>query len=168
VEEIRLGLLSPEEATDQVTALVGARPPAGLVEEVYARAEGHPFFTEQLVAAAVTDSGQLAQPVALPARLAELLIARVARCGPGAQAVLSVLAVAGRPFTEDMVGEVTELNSGRVRAAVREVTEARLLAVAVAGGHQLRHALLGEAVTASCFQVSGSRCTNGWRARWRP
>jgi DNA-binding CsgD family transcriptional regulator len=148
VEEIRLGPLSPEEATDQVTALVGARPPAGLVEEVYARAEGHPFFTEQLVAAAVTDSGQLAQPVALPVRLAELLIARAARCGSDARAVLSALAVAGRPLTEDMVGEVTELDSGRVRAAARELTAARLLAAPVAGGHQLRHALLGEAVAA--------------------
>jgi DNA-binding CsgD family transcriptional regulator/tetratricopeptide (TPR) repeat protein len=148
VEEIRLGPLSHEEVTDQASALVGARPPAGLVEEVYARAEGHPFFTEQLVTAAVTDSGQLAQPVALPARLAELLIARAARCGAEAQAVLSALAVAGRPLTEDMVGEVTELDPGRVRAAVRELMEARLLAAPVAGGHQLRHALLGEAVAA--------------------
>jgi predicted ATPase len=49
VEEIRLGPLSQGEVAEQITALVGAPPLAGLVEEVYARGEGHPFFTEQLV-----------------------------------------------------------------------------------------------------------------------
>jgi predicted ATPase len=76
-EEIRIGRLSQGEVAEQVTGLVGAPPPPGLVEQVYARAEGHPFFTEQLVAAAVTaDLDQLEQPVALPERLAELLVAR--------------------------------------------------------------------------------------------
>jgi hypothetical protein len=148
VEEIRLGLLSHEEVTDQVTALVGARPPAGLVEEVYARAEGHPFFTEQLVAVAVADSGQLAQPVALPARLAELLIARAARCGADARVVLSALAVAGRPLSERLLVEVTGVDRDTVLAAVRELTAARLLAVPADGGHRPRHALLAEAVAA--------------------
>ncbi len=153
VEEIRLGPLSREEATDQVTALVGTRPPAGLVEEVYTRAEGHlytraeghPFFTEQLVAAAVMDSGQ---PVALPARLAELLIARAARCGADARTALSALAVAGRPLGEGPLGEVTGLDEGTVRAAVHELTAARLLATPAGGAHRPRHALLAEAVTA--------------------
>jgi tetratricopeptide (TPR) repeat protein len=149
VEEIRLGPLSHEEVTDQVTALVGARPPAALVEEVYARAEGHPFFTEQLIAAGVIDSdGLLPESVGLPARLAELLVARLARCSADARAVLIALAVAGRPLAEDMVGEVTELDPGRVRAAVRELAEARLLAALADGGYQPRHALLAEAVAA--------------------
>ena len=88
VEEIRLGPLSRNEVAEQVTALVGEAPPEGLVEEVYARAEGHPFFTEQLVTAVITDSGQLA----LPTRLAELLLARAARCDAEARAVLAALA----------------------------------------------------------------------------
>jgi predicted ATPase len=146
-EEIRLSPLSQEEATDQVTALVGARPPAGLVEEVYARAEGHPFFTEQLVAAAVTDTGQLAQPVTLPARLAELLVARAARCSSDSRAVLSALAVAGRPLTEAMLGEIAGMDSDSVRAAMRELTEAWLVATTADGGHRPRHALLAEAVS---------------------
>jgi DNA-binding CsgD family transcriptional regulator len=157
VEEIRLGPLSHEEATDQVTALVGARPPAGLVEEVYARAEGHPFFAEQLVAAAVTDSGQLAQPVALPARLAELLIARTARCGADARAVMSALAVAGRPLSGPLLVDVTGLDRDSVVAAVRDLTAARLLAVPADGGHRARHALLAEAVTGEL--LPGERVT---------
>jgi DNA-binding CsgD family transcriptional regulator len=142
VEEIRLGPLSHDEVAEQVTGLVQAKPPGGLVEEVYARAEGHPFFTEQLVTAAVMDSGQLA----LPARLAELLIARVARCGADARAVLSVLAVAGRPLSEQLLVEVTGSDRDAVLAAVRDLTAARLLAFPADGGHRPRHALLGEAV----------------------
>jgi predicted ATPase len=130
VEEIRLGLLSHGEVVEQVSGLVGAPAPVSLVEEAYARGEGHPFFTEQLVAAAVTDSGRLAQPVALPARLAELLTARVGRCGADARAVLNALAVAGRPLTEDTLGEVTGLHPDQVRTAVGELTAARLLAAA--------------------------------------
>jgi DNA-binding CsgD family transcriptional regulator len=148
VEEIRLGPLSQGEVAEQVTALVGAAPPGELVQEVYARTEGHPFFTEQLVAAAVTESGELAQPVTLPARLAELLVARAARCGGDAREVLSALAVAGRPLTDGVLGEVTGLDPYTVRGAGRELIAARLLAAPADGGHRLRHALLAEAVGA--------------------
>jgi tetratricopeptide (TPR) repeat protein len=101
------------------------------------------------VAAAVSgDSGELAQPVALPERLAELLVARAARCGAGARALLNTLAVAGRPLTENMLGEVTDLEPGTVWTAVRELTAARLLAPPSDGAHRPRHALLAEAVSA--------------------
>jgi predicted ATPase len=101
VEEIRLEPLSRREVAEQIAALVEGSPPSELVEEVYARAEGHPFFTEQLVAA-VADSEQLAPTAALPARLAELFVGRTARCDANARAVLAALAVAGRPLGEDL------------------------------------------------------------------
>ena len=147
-EEIRLGPLSQSEVGEQIAALVEAPPPDELVAEVYARAEGHPFFTEQLVAAALTDSGGVVQPMRLPARLAELLLARTARCASDGQAVLAVLAVAGRPLSEAPLGEVTGLDEDAVRVAVHELTAARLLAAPADGGHRPRHALLAEAVTA--------------------
>jgi DNA-binding CsgD family transcriptional regulator len=148
VEEIRLGPLSRSEVAEQVTALTGVPPPGELVEEVYARAEGHPFFTEQLVAAAVIDSGRLSRPVALPERLAELLVVRTARCGDTARTVLNALAVAGRPLTEGLLGEVTSLEADPVRIAVHELGAARLLAAPIGGAHRPRHALLAEAVAA--------------------
>jgi DNA-binding CsgD family transcriptional regulator len=149
VEEVRIGPLSRAEVAEQITALLGAPPPAGLVEEVYVRAEGHPFFAEQLVAAVVTTgSGQVAEPVALPVRLAELLVARSAKCGSDARTVLEALAVAGRPLTEALLGEVTGLDPDRVRTGVRELTAARLLVAPSDGSHRPRHALLGEAVAA--------------------
>jgi DNA-binding NarL/FixJ family response regulator len=144
VQEIRLGPLSRNEVAEQVTALVGESPPAGLVEEMYARAEGHPFFTEQLVTAVISDSGRLA----LPARLAELLLARAAGCDAEARAVLAALAVAGRPLTDGLLAEITCMDADTVQGSVRELTEVRLLAVPSDGAHRPRHALLAEAVAA--------------------
>ena len=149
VEEIRLGPLSRVEAAEQAASLAGGPVPPRVAEELYARAEGNPFFTEQLVAAAMagTAHGGLRVPAGLPARLAELLAARAARCTGDARAVLAGLAVAGRPLTEDLVGAVTGLDVEAVCEGLRELAAARLLAEDTTGAaHRPRHALLAEAV----------------------
>jgi DNA-binding CsgD family transcriptional regulator len=149
VEEIRLGPLSRGEVAEQVAALAGGPVPSRVVDELYARAEGNPFFTEQLVAGGLPRGAgdSLGVPAALPARLAELLAARAGRCAGDARAVLAGLAVAGRPLAEDLVGAVTGLAVEGVRGGLRELAAARLLAEDTAGGaYRPRHALLAEAV----------------------
>ena len=149
VEEIRLGPLSREEVAQQAAALAGGPVPLRVVDELYARAEGNPFFTEQLVAAGLAGEagGGLGVPAGLPDRLAELLTARAGRCAGKARAVLAGLAVTGRPLDEDLVGVVTGLDAEAVRGGLRELAAARLLAEDTAGGgHRPRHALLAEAV----------------------
>jgi DNA-binding CsgD family transcriptional regulator/tetratricopeptide (TPR) repeat protein len=149
VDEIRLGPLTRAEVGEQVAALAGGPPPGRLAEEVYARAEGNPFFTEQLVAAALADpqDGAGVVPGGLPARLAELLLARAGRCGPDGRAVLAALAVASRPLAEAALGEVTGLGPEAVRRGLLELAAARLLADQTAGeASRPRHALLAEAV----------------------
>jgi DNA-binding CsgD family transcriptional regulator len=158
VEEIRLRPLSREEVADEIAALVGGPPPARLVDEVYARAEGNPFFTEQLVAAAQEEAagGVLRAPAGLPARLAELLAARAGRCRADARVVLRALAVAGRPLTEDLLAGITRSDVDAVRRALRELGAARLLADSTPErAYRLRHALLAEAVAAGL--LSGER-----------
>ena len=152
-EEIRLGPLSRAEVAGQAAALAGAPVSPQVAGELFARAEGNPFFTEQLVAAALVGQAgagsELRVPAGLPARLAELLAARAGRCAGDVQAVLAGLAVAGRPLGEDVLAAVTGLEAGTVRRGLRELAAARLLAEDTAGGgHRPRHALLGEAVAA--------------------
>jgi hypothetical protein len=124
--------------------------PPEVVDELFARAEGNPFFTEQLVAAvpAGLKEDTLSLPPGLPARLAGLLATRPARCAGDARAILDALAVAARPLTEDLLCAVTGLAVTVVRRGLRELSAARLLAdgASPGGGHKLRHALLGEAV----------------------
>jgi DNA-binding CsgD family transcriptional regulator/tetratricopeptide (TPR) repeat protein len=131
--------------------------PARVADELFARAEGNPFFTEQLVAAALAAGAgggprvpaELRVPAGLPPRLAELLAARAGRCAGDAREVLAGLAVAGRPLGEDQLGAVTGLDAEAVRQGLRELAAARLLAEGTPGaGHRPRHALLAEAVAA--------------------
>jgi DNA-binding CsgD family transcriptional regulator/tetratricopeptide (TPR) repeat protein len=149
--EIRLSPLSRAEAAGQIAALTGGPAPARFVDDLYTRAEGNPFFTEQLVAAALASpgSGALTTPAGLPARLAEFLTVRAGRCGDDAHAALTALAVAGRPLDEDLLGHITGLSPRAMGAGLRELAAARLLADNPAdGAHRLRHALLAEAIAA--------------------
>jgi DNA-binding CsgD family transcriptional regulator len=152
VAEIRLGPLSRAEVAGQVAALAGAPVLPWVVDELYARAEGNPFFTEQLVAAALADApdgSPLQAPAGLPGRLVELLAARAGRCAGDARAVLAGLAVAGRPLAEDRLATVTGLDVATVRAGLRELAAARLLAEDATGSeYRPRHTLLTEAVAA--------------------
>ena len=160
VEEIPLVPLSRVQVAAQVAALAGGRVPTGVVDELFARAEGNPFFTEQLVAAALAGGAPgagLRIPPTLPARLAGLLEARAGRCAGDARAVLDALAVADRPLEEGLLGEITGLEPEVVRRGLRELAAARLLAEETTSGrgHRPRHALLAEAVTSGL--LSGER-----------
>jgi DNA-binding CsgD family transcriptional regulator/tetratricopeptide (TPR) repeat protein len=149
--EVRLAPLSRNEVAEQAAGLVGEEVPPGFVEELHARAEGNPFLTEQLVAAALVREAAdgLVLPRQLPGGLVELLINRVSHVGADARAVLRAMAVAGRPLTERLLVEVTGLDDDRVRASLRELGDAKLLGPPTAsGGCRPRHALLAEAVTA--------------------
>jgi predicted ATPase len=48
-DEIRLSPLPRTEVAEQVCVLTGGPAPAPVIDALYARAEGNPFFNEQLV-----------------------------------------------------------------------------------------------------------------------
>src|SRR6266540_933483 len=88
VERLELRRFTRGELTEQL---------AGLVEEVYARSEGNPFFTEELVLAGDSAGASALQPTstaALPPSLQEVLLTRVVRLGRGTQELLRVTAAA--------------------------------------------------------------------------
>ena len=146
VAEIRLGALSRGEMAEQAARLAGEPVPEEFADALYARGEGNPFFTEQLVAHATF--GAAGGPAGLPGRLAQLLAARARDRGDDARAVLAALAIAARPLTEDQLSQVAGLGTDALRAALRELADARLLADDTADGVcRVRHALLAEAVT---------------------
>jgi hypothetical protein len=85
VRRLHLGGLTRSQVAEQVAALVEGSLPGGLVDEVVARGQGNPFFTEELVAARA--AGQT-----VPALLADLIAADVAALGPEARGVVAVVA----------------------------------------------------------------------------
>ncbi|MGH4025500.1 MAG: helix-turn-helix transcriptional regulator [Pseudonocardiaceae bacterium] len=150
VTEIRLAPLARDEVALQAAGLIGSVAPAGFVEELYVRAEGNPFLTEQLVAAALAAPGEgLSLPRQLPGGLAELLVTRVRQVSDDARTALAALAVAGRPLAEPRLAGVAGLDERGIRGALRELSAAALLAPDGLGDAcRARHALLAEAVLA--------------------
>src|SRR5262245_32759188 len=142
VAEVRLERLD----SDQVRRLIAELPlPDGvdldrLAAEVFARGEGNPFFTEQLVASA-SDGEQL------PGRLAKLLAARVHTVSPSAQDAITALAVLARPVPVAALRTVTLHDEETCLAAVKELDSASLV-VRDDRGLRPRHALVAEALLA--------------------
>ena len=142
-QRIHLTPLTPYEvevmAASVAPGLLSSDQTAALVR----RGDGNPFFVEQLLAAS--------EVTALSDELAELLRSRAAATTSVAHDVLRVLAVAGRPLSDDELATVTGHGADRVRGALRELLGAALARLSADGLCAPRHALLGEAVEAGLF-----------------
>jgi DNA-binding CsgD family transcriptional regulator/tetratricopeptide (TPR) repeat protein len=142
VVRIDLQRLPREAIAGQLAAILGEAPPPDLVDEVWARSEGNPFFAEELVAADETRTPDAPGP---PATLAQMLAARLAALSAPARDVLAWLAVAGRPVDEVLLGAVTERPQDELVSALREGLARHVLATDPGHGRiRFRHALLAE------------------------
>ncbi|HEX4813317.1 MAG TPA: AAA family ATPase [Nonomuraea sp.] len=136
VTSVELGPLGPGELSDYVTML--GRVDARELSEIVSRADGNPFYAEELFAA-------MAEGDSLPDGLASLLLSRVEVLSEAGQKVLRAAAVAGRRVEDDLLREVSELPLAEFEEAVREIVSRGLLRVDGIG-YTFRHALLQEAV----------------------
>jgi DNA-binding CsgD family transcriptional regulator/tetratricopeptide (TPR) repeat protein len=151
-ERLELDRLGRAESAEQMAAILGATPPVKLVEGVFARAEGNPFFTEELLAAAH------AGPAALPATLHDLLRGRIQAVSEPARQVLRAAAVVGRRAPHRLLAAVAGLDDPRLDQALREAVAAKLLATRPGGdGYEFRHALLREVADADLLPGERAR-----------
>jgi len=155
-DSVRLGLsgLSRDELAELARHVLAVEPPDELVDELRSRTSGNPYLAEELIGAAVSQSGastDISLPTRLPGELAAILVGRARRLSESARATLDVLAVAGRPMPERLVAQVTGLAPQVVASSMRELAETKLLATDDARselGCRPRHALLAEAISA--------------------
>jgi class 3 adenylate cyclase len=108
---LRLEPLGARDAQALVAALLGETVTLAAVHElVLAKAEGNPFFMEEIVQAlaeqGVLERGPLAN-VRLPASVQEVLAARIDRLDPSTKALLQTLAVVGRAVGGGLASEIT-------------------------------------------------------------
>ena len=145
VVRLELERFSRAELTEQLAGLLGTDPPARLVEDVYARSEGNPFFAEELLLA-----GEGGGPGTLPPSLREVLLTRVVRLGLRTQQLLRVAAAAGPGATQPLLAAVADIDDQQLLEGLREAVDQQLLVPDPAGGegYVFRHALLAEAVYA--------------------
>ena len=144
VESIELVRLERDEVGDLLAAIEGRRPPASVVEAIAQRAEGNPFFSEELLAAGSPDS------TALPARLRDVLLGRIGALSAPAGRLVEAASVAGRMVDHDLLGTVLGLDDDALADAIEEAIASTVLVPvdgdAAGGSYAFRHALLGEAV----------------------
>jgi len=138
---LTIGPLGDDEVGELLTGILGVPPTPALLERIVDRADGNPYFAEELVAAGATAD--------LPASVGGVVMRRVARLDEATQEVLRAAAVIGRRVDATLLSHVvTEVASDSLDAALREALRHQLL---VAAGDELafRHALGHEAVYGS-------------------
>jgi DNA-binding CsgD family transcriptional regulator/tetratricopeptide (TPR) repeat protein len=134
-----------------VANLLGGPVPTQFVEEVLARSQGNPFFTEQLVAAHAAGE-------AIPVVLSDLISADVAALDEPARQVLGAIAAVGRETSHDLLRSVAGLDDEELELAVRAALDAHLLVVdGETDAYRFRHALIGEVVYADLLPPQRTR-----------
>jgi DNA-binding CsgD family transcriptional regulator/tetratricopeptide (TPR) repeat protein len=142
-QRMELPRLDRAETLAQLVGILEAAPPAELVDAVFGRSEGNPYFTEELLGAIRAGSGEL------PATVRDLLRGRVQALPELARQVLGVVAVAGRRVPHQLLAAVAGLEDQRLVHSLRvAVTDQLLVTRAGEDGYELRHALLGEVIEA--------------------
>jgi len=102
VTQIALPPLSREDSADIVRALLDTDLPPALNDLIVARAEGNPFFLEEL-ARVVAEQRDMGEPRAVPETIQEVLLARINRLADGARRVLETAAIFGRSVSHRLL-----------------------------------------------------------------
>jgi DNA-binding CsgD family transcriptional regulator len=139
VLSLSLRPLADAAIAEHLSALAGHPIDAAAIGRMIERAEGNPYYAEELLAASA--SGTM-----LPAGLADLLLSRVERLSEPARVVLRAAAVTGRRADDELVRLASGLVGAEYDKAVREAVAHQLLVPYGERGYAFRHALLREAV----------------------
>jgi predicted ATPase len=144
VSRTEVGRFDRSDLAAQVAAILGHAPAVGLLETIAARADGNPFFVEELLASGVDGGAER-----IPATLRDVLMTRVTALSDDAQRILGVAAVAGRTAEPSMLAQVGGWSEADMEAPLREALGAQILSTqstSAGEAYRFRHALLAEAV----------------------
>jgi class 3 adenylate cyclase len=143
----------------------GKALPAEVLEQILARTEGVPLFTEELTKA-VIESGLLKDagdryvlngplpPLAIPATLHDSLMARLDRLAP-VKEIAQIGACIGREFDHELLAAVVPLADVELAAALDRLVEAELVfrrGIPPAATYIFKHALVRDAAYQSLLR----------------
>jgi DNA-binding CsgD family transcriptional regulator/tetratricopeptide (TPR) repeat protein len=140
-DRLTLGRLDQRHVAAQIAGIVETEPDPRLVEAVFERSDGNPFFVEELLAA----SEGHRSPV--PPTVRELLLSRILHLPAAIRQVLRLAAVAGRTVSQDTLARVANMKDLELSDALRAAIDAQVLEpVEDEDGFTFRHTLLREAL----------------------
>jgi DNA-binding SARP family transcriptional activator len=141
---VELGPLPRNELQLLLARSAEAPVSAELIETVCARAEGNPFFAEELLGAALRGEDSL------PHVLRDVLMTDLGRLGGASMAIVRVAAAAGRAVPHRLLTAAVSVPEPETLEALRHaVDHAVLIPDQAAGTYRFRHALIAEAAYAT-------------------
>ena len=167
-EFLTLDRLGKDDVAAQLRSILGAAPEPELLDEIWRRSEGNPFFVEELLAAARA-AGRLTPPLAgghppspggqeLTSTLTPILSARLGALSPDARAAAGAVAAAVGPVPHRILAEVAGSTEPALLAGLRECVDHHVLvADSRAGTYTFRHGLLQEAAYAALLPGEATR-----------
>lgn len=164
VERVELTGLEEPVAVELLGSLLDAAVPGADLAALARRADGNPYFLEELASA--SRRGER-----LPGSVRDIVQARVTGLPTEATSVLAAIAVLGRRSDEMLLRGLTGLQPGSLDAALRMLGERRLVDVdETAETWGFRHALVAEAVYADLAPAERRRLhlAAAGQARRRP
>lgn len=161
--QIHLRPLSEEHAREVVRARAGGALPEMLERRIAERAEGNPFFLEEITRSLIEsgevqidDTGKVKlkgsiHAIRIPDSVQELIEARLDRLTPDTKRVAQVASVLGRQFRNDRLQELLASESIDVPKGLDELVSLGLLRVASSERGEYR---FGESLTQSvCYEA---------------
>jgi predicted ATPase len=126
VSQISLTRLSPRESLRVLQATSQGNPLSEpLVHELLTKADGNPFFLEELTRAIMEQGPE--HTLAIPATVQAVLAARIDRLPPHAKRLLQVAAIIGKEAELPLLAGVTDLPSGALNQRLQQLQKADFL-----------------------------------------
>jgi predicted ATPase len=144
LRELPVPPLDRDELAELLASLSGAPVTAAVVDAVFLRSKGNPFYAEELWAAREAGDGAV-----LPDTLRDALLVQLAGLSPAAWTVLGLIAAVGQPLGHQPVARAVEslgIDEDRLVTALHEGLDRSVLTVTGRGEYEFRHALMSEAV----------------------
>ena len=171
VTALALNRLSRRDSAAMIGELTGGKDlPEEVLEQILAKTDGVPLFTEELTKA-VLESGLLEDagdhyaltgplpPLAIPASLQDSLMARLDRLAP-VKEVAQLAAMLGRVFSRDLLGAVSPLDRDALEAALTRLVEAGLIyrhGFGADESYEFKHALVQDTAYQSLLKSTRRR-----------
>ena len=161
-EELVLTRLDEDATTDQITVLLGRPPEPLLVEKVFEKSRGNPYFSELLVRRGDLGSAEL--PEDLPEELSQALLDAWRSMSAPAREIARILAIAGRPAElRTLTGVAAELGVSEA-GSVREAVDAGVVVLVGDDDVWFRHPLLAAVLAESCLPGEAAPVHAAWAA----
>jgi class 3 adenylate cyclase/tetratricopeptide (TPR) repeat protein len=152
--------LSRDDSLQMVRSVLSAERLVDLVsEEIVAKADGNPFFLEQLALHA-GEAKDLRSDLMVPDTIHDVVMARIDRLPDETKQLLQTAAVIGREFSSHLLSTVWD-DGGSLEARLRELSRLEFIserAAADGSTYVFRHALTQEAAYGSLLERHRRAC----------